>query len=65
MAEPPPGTSTYPVVCPRCHAIEGFPFRASTVADQPRVMRVEMRCAACQHEWRVELPTPQSRSPWG
>jgi hypothetical protein len=65
MAEPPPGTSTYPVVCPRCHAREGVPFRVSTVANQPRVTLVEIRCAACQHEWAVDVPRPLSDSSWG
>jgi hypothetical protein len=53
------------VVCPRCHAREGVPFRVSTVANQPRVTLVEIRCAACQHEWAVDVPRPLSDSSWG
>jgi DNA-directed RNA polymerase subunit M/transcription elongation factor TFIIS len=65
MAEPPPGTPTYPVVCPRCHAREGVPFRASTVKDQPRVTRVEIRCAACQHKWAEDVLRDPGTSIWG
>jgi len=65
MADPPSGSPTFPMLCPKCHACEGVPFRAGTVAGQPAVTRIEIRCHTCQHEWTIDVPAAPGRSPWG
>jgi hypothetical protein len=57
MPDAPSGTSPFPVVCPKCGAVEGYPVGAASVPGKPDTVRLTMRCRACQHEWTYETPT--------
>ena len=46
----------FPEECPQCMAIAGAPYEADTILHASRII-VGMRCAACAHEWRIEVPT--------
>ena len=55
-----PGTQDEPLTasnlaeCPACHQHAGKPMSAGTIKDQPRRVRLEMRCGHCDHEWTVD-----------
>jgi ribosomal protein S27E len=44
----------YPVVCPICDEIKGFPYQVRTLTDQRGSIEVKLRCRDCLHEW-VEI----------
>lgn len=44
----------YPVTCPLCEALAGFPYEASTQVGVD-LIRVETRCRECRHEWTTEV----------
>ena len=50
--------------CPECGGTEGYPVSASTVVGQPDIMRIQLRCRGCGHEWVRDNATPPSGSPW-
>ena len=41
----------YPVVCPGCEEVRGYPFQARTLSDRPGSIEVSLRCRQCSHEW--------------
>jgi len=52
----PDSPQQYPVVCPKCDEIKGYPYQARTVTDHPGSIEVRIRCRDCNHEW-VEITT--------
>jgi hypothetical protein len=45
----------FPLPCPQCNKNAGIPFLASTALED-RKISVGMRCRACRHEWRCDMP---------
>jgi hypothetical protein len=43
----------YPVQCPECRSTRAMLQSATTVAGYPEIIRVEIRCAACAHNWTL------------
>jgi len=41
----------YPVACPSCALVKGFPFQVRTLTDRPGEIEVKLRCRDCGHEW--------------
>jgi hypothetical protein len=50
----------FPLKCPQCLAIAGWPTQAQT-SDQMIV--VNFRCRTCDFEWLDSIPTVASRQP--
>jgi hypothetical protein len=46
----------YPVACPTCDEVKGYPYQVRTMTDQPGSIEVRLRCRQCQHEW-LEIVT--------
>jgi hypothetical protein len=44
--------SNYPVECPSCRKVEGWPKVVRTVKGQMLQLEVELMCKACDHRWR-------------
>jgi DNA-directed RNA polymerase subunit M/transcription elongation factor TFIIS len=44
----------YPIVCPQCHEVKGYPYQVQTITDHSGSIEVRLRCRECNHEW-VEL----------
>ena len=56
MSSTPNSTRQYPVICPTCTELKGYPYQVRTVTDHPGEIEVKLRCRDCGHEW-VELFT--------
>jgi DNA-directed RNA polymerase subunit M/transcription elongation factor TFIIS len=41
----------YPVACPSCDEVKGYPYQVRTLADQAGAIEVKLRCRDCHHEW--------------
>jgi DNA-directed RNA polymerase subunit M/transcription elongation factor TFIIS len=41
----------YPVACPSCDAVKGYPYQVRTLNDHSGSIEVRLRCRDCQHEW--------------
>ncbi len=41
----------YPTQCPSCRDHTGKPKSASTVPGEPLMIRLQMLCGKCAHEW--------------
>jgi hypothetical protein len=50
-------SATFPLACPHCARLDGFPFCARTMLGAAGV-QVDMRCRTCGHEWQVDRPAP-------
>ena len=48
----------FPVRCPRCHQIEGWPVEARTVSTD---VHVDFRCRACDGEWAATISALATR----
>lgn len=46
----------YPVVCPLCDEVKGYPYQVRTISNQPGSIEVKLRCRECHHEW-LEIVT--------
>lgn len=44
----------YPVACPSCAEVKGFPIQVRTLPDRHGVVEVKLKCRDCSHEW-VEI----------
>lgn len=44
----------YPIPCPSCDEVKGYPYQVRTLSDQPGSIEVKLRCRDCHHEW-VEI----------
>ena len=42
---------TYPVACPKCAELKGYPFHVRTLSDKPGSIEIKLRCRDCLHEW--------------
>ena len=47
----------FPMACPKCEAMTGFPFRVATDAS----ITAEIRCRSCRTEWVLSAPNPPFR----
>ncbi len=56
MSSTPDSSNHYPVACPSCDEIKGYPFQVRTLSDRPGSIEVKLRCRECRHEW-VEVVT--------
>ena len=54
MSSPSDASRQYPVACPICDEVKGFPYQVRTLTDQPGSIEVKLRCRDCHHEW-VEI----------
>jgi len=54
--QPEKSDKTYPVACPSCHQIKGFP---QSVATDPRSdgITIRMHCLSCDATWQVHRQT--------
>jgi hypothetical protein len=41
----------YPVACPTCAQVRGFPFQVRTLTERPGHIEVKLRCRECTYEW--------------
>jgi DNA-directed RNA polymerase subunit M/transcription elongation factor TFIIS len=58
MSSPADASRQYPVACPHCDEVKGFPYQVRTMSAQPGSIEVKLRCRDCNHEW-VEIVTNQ------
>jgi hypothetical protein len=47
----------YPVVCPKCGEIKGYPYQVRTLTERPGSIEVRLRCRQCTHEWIEIVPS--------
>lgn len=50
--------TAFPVECPSCALLGGFPYRARTDMRRAGRVHVDMRCHHCKHEWEIDRPSP-------
>jgi len=43
-----------PAACPQCRQETGQVRAAATVAGQPDIIRLTIRCATCAHQWSAD-----------
>lgn len=41
----------YPIACPACVHVTGYPFQVRTLPDPPGHVEIKLRCRDCGHEW--------------
>jgi DNA-directed RNA polymerase subunit M/transcription elongation factor TFIIS len=41
----------YPIACPTCAEVKGYPYQVRTRTDQPGSIEIKLRCRECHHEW--------------
>ena len=46
----------YPVACPTCDEVKGYPYQVRTISNHSGAIEVRLRCRDCNHEW-VEIVT--------
>jgi hypothetical protein len=51
----PDPVTDYPVKCPSCRKLDGWPKRVKTVKGQVLQLEIELVCKACDHSWRDTL----------
>jgi hypothetical protein len=51
MSEPSDASRQYPVACPNCDEVKGYPYQVRTMSDRPGAIEVKLRCRDCNHEW--------------
>ena len=51
-------TRQYPVACPVCDEVKGYPYQVRTITDQPTSIEVKLRCRECLHEWLEIVTSP-------
>ena len=44
----------YPVPCPKCENVKGYPYQVRTLTSQQGSIEVKLRCRDCSNEW-VEI----------
>jgi DNA-directed RNA polymerase subunit M/transcription elongation factor TFIIS len=44
----------YPVTCPTCGALQGYPTAVQTVRSKPGHIRIDVVCQACRKQWSEE-----------
>ena len=52
---PNPSDSAKPLSCPACGFSPGAPFRAGTLANQPDLIHLTLRCPNCLDEWEMDV----------
>jgi hypothetical protein len=54
---------TFPAKCPNCQQSAGEVRGVRTVAYEPAIMRLMVRCGCCQHGWEIDkdADTPNAR----
>jgi phage terminase large subunit GpA-like protein len=45
----------FPVPCPSCGEIKGYPIAVQTLRMRPGQIRIDICCHACRHEWFQEV----------
>jgi hypothetical protein len=45
----------YPVQCPACGAVAGYPTLVQTIRAKPGHIRVDISCLACKEQWTQEV----------
>ena len=48
----------YPVSCPVCDEVKGYPYQVRTMTDRPASIEVKLRCRECLHEWLEIVTSP-------
>lgn len=62
LVNPKDDDQTYPIACPTCAALAGYPYQASTQIGRIDTIAVAMRCRACHYEWMTEVRQVSMRS---
>jgi DNA-directed RNA polymerase subunit M/transcription elongation factor TFIIS len=47
----PPNQRHYPIECPICGEVKGYPYQVQTVSGGSGSIEVRLRCRDCSHEW--------------
>jgi hypothetical protein len=47
----------YPVRCPACGAVAGYPTAVETIRTRPGLIRINICCHGCKTEWFQEVDT--------
>jgi len=50
----------FPLECPKCAAVSGMPYKATTL---PGAVAVELRCKDCEHEWQCLVQSMPALTP--
>jgi len=45
----------YPVRCPYCGDLTGYPTTVQTVRSSPGRLRIDIHCQACKEQWFEEV----------
>ena len=45
----------YPIACPHCAMVAAVPVAVMTVAAEPRSLRLDFKCGACNHRWSEQF----------
>jgi len=48
---------TYPVTCPSCEQVKGYPTSVATVPGDPCTLVMKLCCHACDHRWQDTIET--------
>jgi hypothetical protein len=48
----------YPVSCPSCAELKGFPIQVRTLTDRPGAIEVKLKCRDCNQEWVEVINSP-------
>ncbi len=51
MSSPTDVPRQYPIACPSCDEVKGFPYQVRTMTDHTGSIEVRLRCRDCHHEW--------------
>ncbi|HEX6163988.1 MAG TPA: hypothetical protein VFZ31_11510 [Vicinamibacterales bacterium] len=49
----------FPVGCPACGVLAGYPTVVQTVRMRAGHLRIDISCHACRHEWFQEVEADQ------
>jgi DNA-directed RNA polymerase subunit M/transcription elongation factor TFIIS len=41
----------YPIACPICDEVKGYPYQVRTMTEHSGSIEVRLRCRDCNHEW--------------
>ena len=50
-----PSQRHYPVQCPVCSAVKGFPVSVQTIRARPGHIRIDIFCQSCREQWFEEV----------
>ena len=51
--QPSANLTSYPAACPACGSKSAMLNSATALPRYPEIVRVDLRCAACRHDWTL------------